>query len=343
MRFADIQGNAEAVAALRAMVDNSRVPHAMMFYENPSSGGLVLANAFLQYLMCEHPHDGDSCGQCPSCIQISKLIHPDVHYVFPVNKGKVIKSDKPLSSEGIVAFRELYASNPYFTELDLYDALGIESKTGNITVADAKEILSTLALTPLSGEYKALVMFLPEKMNSQTANKMLKLIEEPPAKTVIILITQDPGSVLPTVTSRCQGLRVLPFDRSLSVCGGAAADVEDLWARLLEALLSRSLKDALSCVEGFEALRSRDKQVSFCTFASEQLRKIFLTSRRLEDLAYCRSEAEKVRVGEAAKILPANFYSRSVAALNEAAILTGRNVASKMVFTQLVNNLYALL
>ena len=181
MRFADIQGNAEAVAALRAMVDNSRVPHAMMFYENPSSGGLVLANAFLQYLMCEHPHDGDSCGQCPSCIQISKLIHPDVHYVFPVNKGKVIKSDKPLSSEGIVAFRELYASNPYFTELDLYDALGIESKTGNITVADAKEILSTLALTPLSGEYKALVMFLPEKMNSQTANKMLKLIEEPPA------------------------------------------------------------------------------------------------------------------------------------------------------------------
>lgn len=343
MRFAEIKGNEEAVAALRAMVDSGRVPHAMLFYENPASGGMALANAFVQYLGCEHRHDGDSCGSCPSCIQTAKLIHPDVHYVFPVNKGDVIKSDKPVSSDGMGAFRELFASNPYFTEQQLYETLGIESKAGNISVAEAKEIVSSLALTSLTGGYKAIIMFLPERMNPAAANKLLKMIEEPPAKTVFLLVTQDPRSVLTTVTSRCQGLRVLPFDRSQLVCGGATEDVEAVWEGLLNALMSHSLSGALKSVDALDALKSREKQKAFCTFASEQLRKIFLTSRKLEDLAYFRSDQERSTAQAAVKVLPANYYSRSIAALDNAAMLIGRNVASKMVFTELVNRLYELL
>lgn len=343
MKFADIKGNGQAVAALKAMVDNGRVPHAMLFYENPASGGLALANAFVQYLGCEHRHDGDSCGECPSCVQTAKLIHPDVHYVFPVNKGDVIKSDKPVSSEGMAAFRELFAENPYFTEQQLYEALGIESKAGNISVAEAKEIVSSLALTSLTGGYKAVIMFLPERMNPAAANKLLKMIEEPPAQTVFILVTQDPRAVLTTVTSRCQGLRVLPFDRSQLVSGAASEDVQAVWDELLAALMARSLGSALESVDALDALKSREKQKAFCAYASEQLRKIFMVSRKLEDLAYFSSDSQRETAVAAAGSLPANFYSRSVAAIDNAAMLIGRNVASKMVFTELVNRLYELL
>lgn len=331
MRFADIKGNDTAIAALRSMVASSRVPHALLLYENPSSGGLALACAWVQYLNCEHPVDGDSCGECPSCRQMAKLVHPDVQFIFPVNTGTVIKGTNAVSEMGIDAFRQLFQSNPYFTEQDLYDALGIDSKSGAISVAEAKGIISKLSLTSLTGGYKAVVMFLPERMNPQAANKLLKILEEPPAKTVFVLVTQSPEDVMGTIFSRCQGMRVLPFDRSQLVVGKASEDVAAVWDQLLSALSSRNLLAALEAGDAVAALASREKQKAFCAYASEQIRKAFLCSHGLQDIAYSDGPVPSFST---------KFCFKAVQALDNASMLIGRNVAAKIVFTDLVNRLY---
>ena len=128
MRFSDIIGNKSVADALVSMADSGRVAHAMLMYENEGCGALALALAYVQYLNCSNPHDGDSCGECPSCRQMSKLIHPDVHYVFPVNKGPKTSDDKPTSESYIKYWRELAIANPYFVEADLQRAIGIESR-----------------------------------------------------------------------------------------------------------------------------------------------------------------------------------------------------------------------
>ena len=176
MRFADIIGNAEVAKALASMADSGRVAHAMLMYENEGCGALALALAYVQYLNCSNPHDGDSCGECPSCRQMSKLIHPDVHYVFPVNKGPKTSDDKPTSESYIQYWRELAIANPYFVEADLQKAIGIESKNGLIAVAEAKSIISKLSLTAVADGYKAVIFYLPEKMNQETANRLLKMV-----------------------------------------------------------------------------------------------------------------------------------------------------------------------
>lgn len=332
MRFSDIKGNAGAVSALRAMADSGRIPHAMLFYENPRSGGLALALAYLQYVNCAHPSGGDSCGQCPSCRQMASLVHPDVHFVFPVASGSVIRDDHPVSDAALVPFRELFASNPYFTEQELYEAIGIEGKSGNISVYEARSIIGKLSLSAVSGGFKSVVMFLPERMNAQAANKLLKILEEPPQNTLFILVTQNPEDVMSTIFSRCQGLRVLPFDRSQLVHSEASQELQDIWTNLSKALLDKDLYTALQCADEIAALGSREKQKAFCTFASEQVRRSFLHSRGLSDL----SGGEQTPVAE----FPTVFCVRAAEALDRAAMLIGRNVYAKIVFTDLVNRLF---
>ena len=300
MRFADIIGNKAAASALQSMADSGRVAHAMLFYENEGCGALPLALAYIQYLNCSNPKDGDSCGECPSCRQMSKLIHPDVHFVFPVNKGPKTSDDKPVSESYIRYWRELVLSNPYFLESDLQKAIGIESKTGLIAVAEARSIISKLSLTAVADGYKAVVFYLPEKMNQETANRLLKMVEEPPEKTLFIFITHAPEKVLQTIFSRCQSVRVLPMTKdevaqslermgvpqqdaaskaavsggSVGVALGMIGDKEeynmfmDLFSDLMNSVVAKDLLSALECGEQISALDSREKQKAFCIFAS---------------------------------------------------------------------------
>ena len=126
MRFADITGNEDVVKALAGMVDSGKIPHAIMLHEDDGGGAFPLAQAFLQYLYCKNRSGGDSCGSCPSCGKVSKLIHPDIHYIFPVNTGR--------SVDFAAQWRELVQTNPNFTENELGEALGIEGKTALRTV-----------------------------------------------------------------------------------------------------------------------------------------------------------------------------------------------------------------
>lgn len=375
MRFADIAGNEKAVQALRGMADSGRVAHAMLFYENDGCGAFPLAMAYLQYLNCEHPSGGDSCGECPSCRQMSKFIHPDIHFVYPVNTGTKSSSESKsaiTSAYYLKYWRELVSSNPYFTENDLMEAIGIEGKNGAIALAEAKSILSDLSLSSVLGKYKAVVMYLPEKMNQVTANKLLKLVEEPPEMTVFIFICHSPEKVLQTIFSRCQSLRVLPLSREeveyvltekLGVSSEEAAMAAgssrgsvgqalslladsndrsmdmDLFMDMMNALLDKRLTDALEIAEDIAAMPSREKQKSYCVFMSECLRNIFLFQNHLEALVSV-PESEKEFYAFMAARCRRSFCHKAISNIDKTVSLIDRNVNSRILFVDLVNRFF---
>ena len=348
MRFSEVIGNAEVARALVSMADSGRVAHAMLMYENEGCGALALALAYLQYLNCKNPHDGDSCGECPSCRQMSKLIHPDVHFVFPVNKGPKTSDDKPTSESYLPYWRELATANPYFVEADLQRAIGIESKNGLIAVAEAKNIINKLSLTAVADGYKAVIFYLPEKMNQETANRLLKVVEEPPVNTLFIFITHAPEKVLQTIFSRCQSVRVMPLTKEEVAKVKALSPFDeseeynafmDLFSDLMNALVAKDLLSALECGESIAALDSREKQKGFCTFAGECIRKIFLIQQNLPQIAGV-SEQEKDFYMNMAGRCGRKFCSKSMVDIEKVVAMIDRNVSSKILFTDLVNRMF---
>ncbi|MBP5210721.1 MAG: DNA polymerase III subunit delta', partial [Bacteroidales bacterium] len=213
MKFSQINGNESLKSKLKAMVDSGKTPHAFLFVEEDGMGALPMALAMAQYINCKGEKNGDSCGECNSCYKIEKLIHPDVHFSYPVNTSPLLtesEKKKPTSDMFLEQWRELCLSNPYFNEQDLYSAFKIEGKQGIITVSEAKRIIDVLSLKPLEADNKIMIIFLAERMNSEAANKLLKLLEEPPAGTFFFLIAQQPSRILTTIVSRCQMIRLQP-------------------------------------------------------------------------------------------------------------------------------------
>ena len=348
MKFSEIIGNVEVAQALRSMADSGRVAHAMLLYENEGCGALALALAYVQYLNCANPSGGDSCGECPSCRQMSKLIHPDVHFVFPVNKGPKTSDDKPTSESYLKFWRELALANPYFTEADLQKAIGIESKNGLIAVAEAKSIIGKLSLASVTDGYKAVIFYLPEKMNQETANRLLKLVEEPPEKTLFLFITHAPEKVLQTIFSRCQSIRVMPLTREEAdmVRGLNPFDEDeqytmfmDLFSDLMNGIVSRDLMGVLECAETMAALESRETQKAFCSFMSECIRKIFLIRQKMPQIADVR-EQEMMFYEDMASKCKDSFFTRAVTNIEKVVALIDRNVSSKMLFCDLVNRMF---
>ena len=348
MRFSEVIGNGTVAKALASMADSGRVAHAMLMYENEGSGALPLALAYLQYLNCENRQDGDSCGECPSCRQMAKLIHPDVHFVFPVNKGPKSSDEKPVSESYVRYWRELALADPYFKEADLQKAIGIESKNGLIAVAEAKSIISKLSLAPVYDGYKAVVFYLPEKMNQETANRLLKMVEEPPVNTLFIFITHAPEKVLQTIFSRCQSIRVMPLTKEeyaqVQALKPQVEDEEgmiymDLFADLMRAIVVRDLTSALECSEVMAALESREKQKAFCNFATECIRKVFLLQQKLPQIAGV-PEDERDFYEEMAQKCPKGFCVKAVANIEKVVAMIDRNVNSKILFCDLVNRMF---
>ncbi len=325
MRFADTGCRPEILGTLAGMIDSGRIPHALMFSEPDGGAAFATALAFLQYLYCNSRSGGDSCGECPSCNRISKLIHPDVHFIFPTTAPRT-------SLSLINEFRALVQQNPHFKEAELYEALGMESKTALIAVAEAREVLSTLSLSALEGGYRSVVIYLPEKMNQEAANRLLKAIEEPEEKTQFILITHSPEKVLATISSRCLHIQL----------GGAVAAVEfqepELLDRLMDALLARDLIAALGVGEELAALPSRENAKAFCKFAAGSLRKVFLIQQGI-GLTDGETGKEREWAARARKTFP----RAALGCLDRASRLIERNVNMKIVFTDLVDRLIGLI
>lgn len=347
MRFADITGNKDIARSLASMADSGRVAHAMLLYENDGCGASALALAYLQYLNCTSPRDGDSCGECQSCRMMSRLIHPDTHFVFPISR--TTGSGTPVTSEAYLPqWRTLVLADPYFTEADLLKAIGVENKNTLIAVAEAKSIINKLSLTSVSDGYKAVVLYLPEKMNQETANRLLKMIEEPPAKTIFLFITHAPEKVLQTIFSRCQSIRVLPLSKEEAARVNALKPSDDsgeydlymdIFSDLMTAILKRDLSAALECGETMAELSSREKQKGFCTFAADCIRKIFMFRQKLPQIAGIR-EQEQEFYEQISGRCSDRFCMKSITNIEKVVAMIDRNVSSKILFCDLVNRMF---
>ncbi len=194
---------------LRRSIDGGRVSHAQLFSGESGTGALPLALAYVQYLNCTDRRDGDSCGVCPSCIKIGGLVHPDLHFVFPSNAPKGSSGQKPTSDNFLPQWRDIVASSGgYFDEQMWYDALGMENQQGLIAKREADEVIRKLSFKSFEAHYKAVIIWLPEKMGDEAANSLLKILEEPWERTLFILVSAAPQRLLPTILSRTQELSV---------------------------------------------------------------------------------------------------------------------------------------
>ena len=210
MKFADIIGQQALKRHLAESIDRGRISHAQLFTGAAGTGALPLAIAYAQYLNCPNRKDGDSCGVCPSCQQISQLAHPDVHFVFPVNKQGKKSGEAVLSSDFMPLWREMVAdTNGYFTCQMWYDRLDLgKTLQGMISAKEADEIIRRLSFKSFESEYKVMIVWLPEVMNEEAANKILKILEEPWEKTIFLLVSERPDRLLQTILSRTQEVAV---------------------------------------------------------------------------------------------------------------------------------------
>ncbi len=228
MKFADIIGQSAIKKRLIDSVLENRVPHAQMFIGPSGVGKLQLAVAYAQYLGCPNRTETDSCGECPSCKQFQKLQHPDLHFVFPVMK---LTDSAPVSDDFIEQFRDILLQHRYFDENDWFNYIASNSKSGAegknkvcyIYERESQEIIRKLSLKSYSSEFKTMIIWLPERMYGDVcANKLLKILEEPPEKTLFILICEKPEKLLPTIVSRTQQIRV-PRLSEADIIGGIHA------------------------------------------------------------------------------------------------------------------------
>lgn len=211
MRFRDIIGQEPVKQQLRLSVQQNRIPHAQLLSGPEGVGKLQLAIAYAQYLTCPHRTEEDSCGQCPSCLQFQNLQHPDLHFAFPI-----VKTDNGDTCDAFMDdWREMITTHPYFNLDDWYHALGVETKQGMIYEKESGEILRKLSLKSFGDGYKIMIIWQPEKMNTTCANKLLKLLEEPPQKTLFLLVSEHPDELLSTILSRVQQIRVPKLDEQL--------------------------------------------------------------------------------------------------------------------------------
>ena len=209
MSFSEIIGQEATKKQLVEMVNRSRLSHALFFLGKEGVGALPLALAFAQYILCENKTATDSCGVCSACKKAAAYMHPDIHYSFPVISKKV--GEKPISSDFLPEWREFLKGYPYGNVYDWLQSIHAENKQGNITAEECNDIFRKLALKSFEGEYKILILWMPEYLGKE-GNKLLKLVEEPPEKTLFIFVAESEEKVLGTILSRTQLVKIPMLD-----------------------------------------------------------------------------------------------------------------------------------
>ncbi|QDO93209.1 DNA polymerase III subunit delta' [Formosa sediminum] len=205
MLFKDILGQEHIKNHLTQSVDNGRIPHAQLFIGPEGSGTLPMAIAYAQYILCKNNNGENNTGNESCNLKFNNISHPDLHFAFPVTTTGSIKSH-PVSSHFLTEWRQLLKEQPYGNLFDWYKMLGVDNKQGQIGVDEAQDIVKALSLKAYEGGYKVMIIWMAEKMNSAAANKLLKLIEEPPNQTIFILIAEEEQHIINTIRSRCQVL-----------------------------------------------------------------------------------------------------------------------------------------
>ena len=206
MKFSSVIGHSEVKQRLIHSAKAKRISHALLFLGPEGGGNLPMAIAFAQYLVCESPSDNDSCGQCAGCKKMQKLVHPDVSFSYPVApKDKI---SKPRSIDFAPQWRNEVLDNPYLNYNEWMESLSLDNKQGIISVYESADILNRLSLKSVEAPYKIIIIWLPERMNAEAANKLLKIIEEPPDFTLFFLVAENHELLINTIISRTQLIKV---------------------------------------------------------------------------------------------------------------------------------------
>lgn len=336
MRFADIIGQQELKRYLAQSVDRGRISHAQLFTGAAGTGALPLAIAYAQYLNCPNRKDGDSCGVCPSCQQTAALAHPDLHFVFPVNKQGKKSGEVVLSAEFMPQWRECVASTAgYFTPQQWYDRLDLgKTLRGMISAKEADEIIRRLSFKSFESEYKIMLIWLPETMNDEAANKILKILEEPWEKTIFLMVSERPDLLLSTIISRTQEVAVprLTVEDLMPMVGG-----DEQQRRNTARLAAGDLIEMRRLTGGEEDAVRRESFDLFC-----RLMRLSYNDKHLElidwadEVATLTREQQRSMLRHAARLLRESYMLH--AGLGQISYLWGEEAAFCNKFAPFIGN-----
>ena len=323
MFFKDIIGQEETKQRLIQSVKDGFVPHARLISGQEGTGTFPIALAYARYLHCTDRQENDACGTCPSCQKFNKLSHPDLHFVFPIvnKKGKT----NTVCDDFLSQWREFALDNPYFNLSSWLTYISAENSQGVIYTREADEILRKLSLKAYESEYKIMIIWLPEKMHEAAANKLLKLLEEPPENTIFLLVSEDSENVIGTIRSRAQSIPVFPITKEditqaiaekyelpaddaalvAHLANGSflkAIEIIDtteeieifleLFITIMRNSWKRDIKNIKAKADYFASL-GRDKQKGFLAYAQGLIRENFIGHLQLPEINYMnRKEAE---------------------------------------------------
>lgn len=316
MFFKDVIGQEAAKQRLIQEVNEGRIPHAQLLCGPEGVGKLPLALAYARYICCTSRTETDACGTCPSCVKFNKLVHPDLHFIFPIVKSA--KSKKEICDDYIAAWRAFVLRNPYFNLNHWLNEMGAENSQALIYARESDEIVRKLSLKSSEGGYKITIVWLPEKMHVVCANKLLKLLEEPPEKTIFLLISEMPDQILQTILSRTQRFNVRQIDEpeiaatletkygvlqaeSLSIAhlanGNFIKALEtihlneenrlffDLFVNLMRLSYQRKIKEMKQWSEQVAGM-GRERQKNLLEYCQRMIRENFIYNFRQPDLSY---------------------------------------------------------
>jgi DNA polymerase-3 subunit delta' len=361
MFFKDIVGQEEIKQRLIQNVQENKIAHAQLFCGGEGVGKLPLAIAYARYISCLNPSNEDACGKCPNCIKFNHLAHPDLHFIFPVVKKKSTKD--VVSDDYIAEWRELIAKTPYFNLHTWLEEMGAENQQAQIYVKESNEIIRKLSLKSSQGGYKIIIIWLPEKMNQECSNKLLKLLEEPAEQTVFLLVSEEPDMLLTTIQSRTQRINIKGIEEKdlkvalMNIHGLQEQDATDiahrsegnflkaiesislneenklffdLFVALMRLSYQRKIKEMKVWSENVAAM-GRERQKHFLSYCQRMIRENFIYNFHNRSITYLGSEEEAFSTRFAPFINERNVME-IMSELNEAQRHIEQNVNAKMVF-----------
>lgn len=361
MQFKDIAGQRELKSHLIQEVLAEKVSHAQLFLGHSGFGGLPIALAFVQFLFCENKQEADSCGVCPSCRKTMELQHPDLHFSFPVVQAINKKSDAFLSD-----WRDQIKENPYFNLNNWLKRIDDKGRKPIIGTEESQEIIKKLSLKSYEGGFKVMIIWMAEEMNTQCSNKLLKILEEPPAKTLFILVCESQEYILQTIISRTQIVKIprisvdelsqhirTKYNMSTSSADSLAARVDgdlieclemlgdnqdqdenrELFIQLMRVCYKKDVVPMMDWAESISGL-TKEKQKIFIRYALHMFRQSMLHNYTENQLTRV-SEEENQFLKKFSKFITGNNVFDFMTTFDDAHYHIERNAHARILFTNI--------